>query len=111
MNGPKLVTAGILRPEAMLRQAQAEIEQLGRIAGALQAKVAELNTAVDTATKCFAAAVVQLGGTVTITEDELAATYRFGLRRIEPSTHARIFEAMRVLELVPEPAAAAPAAE
>jgi len=112
VNGPTLVTAGILKPEVMLRQAQAEVEQLRRIAGALQAKVAELTAAVDTATTCFAAVIVQLGGRATITEDELAATYRFGLRRIEPSTHARVFEAQRVLVAVPDqPADAAPPAD
>jgi len=101
--------AGILKPEIMLRQAQGEIEQLRRRVAAIERAAGELQHALDTSTKCFAAAVVQLGGRATITEDELEATYRFGLRRIDPATHARIFEAQRVLEAVPDPSATPPA--
>lgn len=78
---------GILKPEAMLRQAQAEVNALKARVQQLQEVVRRLEGQIHTSTLSFCAVAVQAGGEVTISRDEVTADYNLQ-RREDPATHA-----------------------
>ncbi|MFZ5785507.1 MAG: hypothetical protein ACOY3Y_03600 [Acidobacteriota bacterium] len=85
---------GILRPEAMLRTAQAEVNELkARLVEAAEI-FRRLEGQVERATASFCAAVLQAGGEITFTRQELRGRFRLQ-RRVDPATHAVTFAVTR----------------
>jgi len=94
VSGPTLVTAGILKPEVMLRQAQAQIDELRQYVAMLEAQVRQLDVQVKDATRSFATLVVQCGGEVLIERAEWSKPFTLQ-RREDPVTHDRTWMATR----------------
>lgn len=92
---------GILRPEVMLRTAQAEINGLKQVAYQRQLEVIDLQVKLDIATRTFCATVLQAGGSVVVTPDEMQGPFSMG-RREDPATRAITWTVER------EPATEAP---
>jgi hypothetical protein len=85
---------GILRPEVMLRTAQAEITDLRARLAASADVILRLERQLGQATATFCAAVLQAGGSVTLTPEEQSGTFRLQ-RHEDPATHARTFTVTR----------------
>jgi hypothetical protein len=100
---PVLPFEGILKPEAMLRQAQAEVTELRKALEHGAMVLAQLESRLQTATLSFCAAAVQAGGVVTVTRDELDGTYSLK-RHEDPATHAVTWTVTRQEQPAVQPA-------
>lgn len=88
--GPVDVHAGILRPEMMLRMAEAEKAELRAALEKAAREVVRLRGQLHQAQAEFCALILQAGGTATVAPEELARKFTVKVRQ-DPATQARTY--------------------
>lgn len=85
------VGQGILKTETLLRAAQSEIDELRTAVLAADDLLEKMKAQLQQATLAFAALVLQHGGEVTITQEEMRAVFTMQ-RKIDPATKALTYK-------------------
>lgn len=89
----------LFTPETLLRMAERDNQELRRKLVQLVKALQEAERALDSTGRILSAVIVQAGGTVTVTQEELAAEYEVEART-DPKTKALTFHTKRKPHLI-----------